>query len=200
MTKQKQIIGVILSAGASERMGAPKALLKFPDGRTLLEDQIAIFNSAGIEDVVTVVGADAAEIIENGCALKTTWLVNKDWELGQFSSIQTAILYCVECEYSGAILLPVDVVGTKSATISALIDGAKNNPNASAIVPQFKGKSGHPIYIAAAMFEKILSVDPNDKNSRLDVIIKSEKNVVKIEVPDENILKNVNTAEEWKHY
>ena len=53
--------GVILAAGASERMGRPKALLRLPppSGAFLLVDQIERLRSAGCARVAVVLGADA---------------------------------------------------------------------------------------------------------------------------------------------
>jgi CTP:molybdopterin cytidylyltransferase MocA len=47
------IAGIILSAGASSRMGTPKALLKF-HGETFLDRLIRLFSEAGIVPIVVL--------------------------------------------------------------------------------------------------------------------------------------------------
>ena len=55
---------IVLAAGASSRIGRPKANLALEDGDTFLSRIVKTFRSAGIEDVVVVVGFEADSIVE----------------------------------------------------------------------------------------------------------------------------------------
>src|SRR5688572_29528333 len=55
------VAGLLLAAGLSTRMGAPKPLLPW-DGRPLVAAQVAAMRAAGIDDVVVVTGHAAAEV------------------------------------------------------------------------------------------------------------------------------------------
>jgi len=84
------LAAVILSGGASRRMGSPKALLPY-QGRPFLEHllEITVHPKIGIRRVV--LGADAEAIAKNIALAAEEVVINSDWEQGQLSSIQAAI-------------------------------------------------------------------------------------------------------------
>ena len=63
-TSVTDIAGLILSAGASSRMGMPKALLKYNDGSTLLSSQVKLMKEGGISKVGVVIGANSNTILD----------------------------------------------------------------------------------------------------------------------------------------
>src|SRR5277367_4147108 len=86
----KVIAAVILSGGASRRMGTPKALLRFQD-ETFLDRLIRIFSQAA-NPVVVVVGHHGSAIrsgIER--ASQAVLAVNPDPERGMLSSLQIGL-------------------------------------------------------------------------------------------------------------
>src|SRR3989304_268869 len=79
---------IILSAGKSERMGRPKALLRI-HGRTFLENILAAISKASISATVVVAGHHRDEI---GRQIKLRSIVfNPDYEKGMITSIQAGI-------------------------------------------------------------------------------------------------------------
>src|SRR5271169_2657822 len=84
------LAAVILSGGASRRMGSPKALLPFR-GKTFLEHLISVTQHPKICARRVVLGPDA-EAIAKAVSLTAEEVVNNpDWELGQLSSIHAAL-------------------------------------------------------------------------------------------------------------
>src|SRR5205823_7839823 len=84
------LAAVILSGGASSRMGSPKALLPY-QGRPFLEHllEVTAHRQIGVRRVV--LGAHA-EPIAKAVDLKADEIVaNHEWERGQLSSIQPAL-------------------------------------------------------------------------------------------------------------
>ncbi len=80
------LVAVILSAGASSRMGRPKALLPYREG-TFLEHLIEVTRHPRIAITRVVLGA-GAETIRTAAKLDPSVVVlNPDWEQGQLSSI-----------------------------------------------------------------------------------------------------------------
>ena len=84
------LAAVILSGGASSRMGSPKALLAY-QGRPFLEHllEITVHPKIGVRRVV--LGAHAEPIAKNIALAADEIVINADWEKGQLSSIQAAI-------------------------------------------------------------------------------------------------------------
>ena len=87
MTPLPSIAGIILSGGASRRMGTPKALLRFQN-ETFLDRLIRVF-SAACDPIIVVVGEHADAIrsgIERG--RDVLFAVNPDPDRGMLSSLQ----------------------------------------------------------------------------------------------------------------
>ena len=192
------IAGIVLAAGASERMGSPKANLETPKKRTLLDLQCVLLASSGCEGVSVVVGADATAIRERNSALPVEWIENSEWRKGQFSSLIAGVRSALASGAQGAIVLPVDAAGVSESVVMALIETGLRNPHLDAVVPEFEGKKGHPVYLSRTFCEALAALDPNSDNARLDMQLEGARSIVRLPVNDPNVVKNINTAEEWK--
>jgi molybdenum cofactor cytidylyltransferase len=205
--------GLILSAGASQRMGQPKALLRLEsaqDGRCLLADQVERLRRAGCGRIVCVLGAQADEIEaarawewrpdrDAAPAARVVIARNPQWPLGAFSSLQCGVrALCADglAGGGGAILLPVDVPGVSQAVFERLLDAAHASPVPDAVVPIHGGRGGHPVWLAPATLERITHEPPD---SRLDHLLRGLR-VARIEVEDARVALNVNALEDWLRF
>src|SRR2546429_9926585 len=84
------LAAVILSGGASSRMGSPKALLPY-QGRPFLEHllEVTLRPEIGVRRVV--LGAHAEPIAKVVDLKADEIVINHEWERGQLSSIQAAL-------------------------------------------------------------------------------------------------------------
>ena len=83
-------VGIVLAAGASRRMGSPKALLRGPDGIPLAARQAARLLAGGCEGVAVVLGAEIERIrpeLPPGLAT----VENPRWAKGRASSLQAGL-------------------------------------------------------------------------------------------------------------
>ena len=154
---RSDICGIVLAAGASSRMGRPKALLELPNGTTLLEHQAASLMAAGCGSVACVLGAEADLIRGMDEKLDISWLLNEEWESGQFTSIQTGLSWMLDEGPAGAIVLPVDCVLESPATIGSILETAIMNPHLDALVPEYGERGGHPVYISTGMAAELVA-------------------------------------------
>lgn len=100
---------LILAAGASRRLGEPKALLRTPDGRNLIQKVANTALSAGAGDVYVIVQPDDHAV---RTALKDTsahCVPNRDWQDGMSTSIRCGISQIISNGRSdGVLILLVD--------------------------------------------------------------------------------------------
>src|ERR1700687_4300490 len=114
------LASVILSGGASSRMGSPKALLPY-QGRPFLEHllEVTAHRQIGVRRVV--LGADAQPIGDAVQLQPDEVVINSEWKKGQLSSIQAA-LRSLPPGTDGILLCLIDHPLISSALIQDLIE------------------------------------------------------------------------------
>ena len=101
------LIPLILAAGASSRMGRPKALLDL-GGRTALDRILDTCALAGLGPPIVVLGC-GAEAVEAGADVKRATVVrNAEWERGMTSSVQAGLKGLPKFA-EGVFVWPVDL-------------------------------------------------------------------------------------------
>lgn len=161
---QQACAGLVLAAGASSRMGQPKALLKTTDNQSLGNIQCQQLKMAGCDPVFLVVGSDAA-LIQKALP-EQTCVVNADWTNGRVSSVQAGLM-AVE-SLDGCILLPVDTVGIKQETLCLLRDEAQYT-TATSLRPFYRGQRGHVCWLSRAIFQDVMQLNTSSEaKARLD--------------------------------
>jgi molybdenum cofactor cytidylyltransferase len=181
-----KIAGIILSGGASRRMGTPKALLPFRD-ETFLDRLIRVL-SAFCNPVIVVVGEHSDRIragIER--AGEVLFAVNPDPERGMLSSLQCG-LTLVPSDAEAAMFLPVDHPNIDLETVRRLAERFyRDRPLVT--VPTYLNEHGHPVCIARRLIDELLALPPEAKAS--DVIHRHIPQTVYIDVPDAAVVSDV---------
>ncbi|MGH9805205.1 MAG: nucleotidyltransferase family protein, partial [Candidatus Acidiferrales bacterium] len=139
------IAGVVLAAGASSRMGADKALLRWGE-KTFLEHLLGVLRAAGAAPLRVVAGANAAAIEKAVALLPGELVVNHKWEQGQLTSL-IAGLDSLPSECEAALVCLVDHPCVSSKLLRALMEKFRETRRAI-VVPTFEGRRGHPVLFA----------------------------------------------------
>ena len=221
---------VILAGGRSSRMNFNlKGLLNF-HGKLWIYEQIERFQYAGGKKIVFVFGHEfetylnalQVSIKNEKCwmeynGISFSFLINPAPELGQFSSFICAAKYFLhepalfpdhltrqdmppeEKISQGIFLLLIDTPAPSKNTW-AIIDNF-NKQNISAVIPVYKKKKGHPVYLSADFLRKVIPVAPG-ADYRLDRQIQklAPDDVHYIDVDDEDIITNLNSMDAWNQY
>jgi molybdenum cofactor cytidylyltransferase len=151
------LAAIILSGGASRRMGSPKALLSF-QGRPFLEHLLDVAHHPKIGVRRIVLGADAEPIAKEVDLAPGEIVINEEWEKGQLSSLQTA-LRSLPQRTDGAILLLIDHPLISSTLVEELIETFYKSGK-PIVLPVYDGRRGHPVIFSAALYEELLNAPP----------------------------------------
>lgn len=187
------ITAVVLAAGASTRMGEPKALLRTPDGKRYVEAIAEAARAAGCDHVVVVLGpphGDAIRAALTGGAptgtAPTTIAWNAHPEQGMLSSVQAALRVVA----GDALVWPVDIPFVAVATVRTLVmhDG-------TIVVPVHNGRGGHPLRLAQAHFAEVMTLDPS---KGLKALLEAHADqVTRLPVDDGAVLVDVDTPDDY---
>lgn len=149
------IAGIILAAGASSRMGTPKALLDYR-GETFLDRLIRVLGTV-CDPVIVALGYHAEEI-RAATHGRAQFAVNPDPSRGQLSSLQTALAE-VPAAAEGFLFLPVDCPAAEPETIRQIVD-AFHSTNSLLVIPQHDGRRGHPVCVRRELIAEFLALPP----------------------------------------
>ena len=149
---------IILAAGASERLGFPKALARF-GRRTAL--QIAVHNvfAAGLPPPIVVLGHAAELLAPFVSDLRASAVVNRSWEEGQASSF-LAGLRKVPRSAQGFMLYPVDYPMLRPVHLRRLLAAFRSRSEPSIFVPTHAHHGGHPVLFRSAVRRELERLTP----------------------------------------
>ncbi len=191
------LAAVILSGGASQRMGSPKALLPYR-GKTFLEHLLEVSTHPRITERRIVLGPHA-DAIRTAVALRDPEVVlNSQWKKGQLSSIHAAIRSLPGSdEVDGMILFLIDHPAISSTLVDELIARFYDSaPRPRIVLPKFKDRRGHPVIFSSQTFLSLLDA-PLETGART-VVQQNADRLAVVETDEEGCVLNVNDAASLK--
>ncbi len=186
-----QIAAILLAAGRSRRMGAFKPLLPFGD-TTVIESCLNSLHTAGIENIVVVVGHRADEIRAQLKHLNVSFALNPDPD----SQMSTSIARGVELidENAKALLISlVDHPAVPFDVVTLLIN--EWNQGAKLIQPEYNGRGGHPVLIDLVYRHELLALDP--RRGLRALIAAHLEEVRRVSVDSPYIARDMDTWEDY---
>jgi molybdenum cofactor cytidylyltransferase len=182
------LAAVILSGGASSRMGSPKALLAY-QGRPFLEHLLDVTVHPKIKVRRVVLGAHAEPIAKSIALAGDEIVINDDWESGQLSSIQAAIRSLPDGT-DGLLLCLIDHPLISKTLVNELIEQFYTTP-AKIVLPVYESRRGHPVIFPATLYQELLQA-PADKGARAVVWAHSPADVLELPTNEEGCVLNLN--------
>src|SRR5712692_10235161 len=129
------LAGIVLAAGASERMGRPKALLDFR-GRPFAVRILEALEALDLKSRVVVLGPDAARVRPSLATHECVIVENPDVAGEAIGSLRAALAALEPIRPSGILAWPVDLPHVRVATLERLLE-AHRRTGAPAVVPSF---------------------------------------------------------------
>lgn len=185
------IAGLILSGGASRRMGTPKALLTI-EGQTFADRLIGVFLET-CSPLILVLGHDA-DRIRPGIrrARQAQLVVNPDPERGMLSSLQCGLRLV---DAGAVVFTPVDYPSVRSSTLTAIAE-AFHRRRAPVTIPRYHGERGHPVCISRRVVQVLLAL-PASAQAR-DVTRAYRDAAEFVDVDDPGIVGDIDLPEDYR--
>jgi CTP:molybdopterin cytidylyltransferase MocA len=155
---------LVLAAGASTRMGSPKALLRAPDGRPFVVRIAETLLTAGVRRVTVVTGPHH-EAITAVCApllgRGTVQIVrNPDPDRGQLSSLLVGMAAVADERTEALLVTLVDVPMVAGATVRHLLT-VWSRTRAPIVRPALGSRHGHPVIFDRQVFDALRDASPS---------------------------------------
>lgn len=144
---------VLLSAGASSRMGGTKGLLPYRGG-TLVSHSAETALASGASDVTIVLGAEAERIRTALGDLPVRTIVNTAWSEGMGSSIRTGVA-ALNPEAEAVVIALADQPLITSDHLRHLVEGLNCTP---IVASSYDGVLGAPCAFRSEEFERLLAL------------------------------------------
>jgi molybdenum cofactor cytidylyltransferase len=175
------IAAVILAAGASSRLGRPKALVEH-EGTSLLRRAVDAARGGGCEPIVVVLGARRVEVAATLAGLPLRVAVNAAWREGIASSIRAGVRSCGESAgVEAALILTCDQPRLTPQLVRQLLE--RYDRRAGRIVAcAYAGGLGVPALFDRARFGELAAL-AGDRGAK-GLIEGAREHVLEVAWPD----------------
>jgi CTP:molybdopterin cytidylyltransferase MocA len=184
------IAGIILAAGASSRMGTPKALLDYR-GETFLNRLIRVLGTV-CDPVIVVLGYHADEVRAGACG-RARFVVNPDPSRGQLSSLQTALAE-VPQDAEGFLFMPVDCPSAELSTVERIVETLRGPEQALLVIPRHEGLRGHPVCARRELIAEFMAAEGQAK----EVVRRHVDRTHYVDTIDAGVLSDIDDPEAYR--
>ena len=190
---ESSVYGVILTAGSSKRMEAPKALLNWC-GKSLIDYQVDSLLTGGCNGVWVVTGKHHKEIVSKiTISPKVKIVFNADHKLGKSTSVKKGILSLPK-DLFAMVLVAVDQP-RPPWVISKLINEHKNK-TPLITSPTFLGRGGHPLIFDSRLIPELKEISENSFGIR-KIFTNHKHEILSVPFDSKIVRLDINTPEDY---
>jgi molybdenum cofactor cytidylyltransferase len=160
------IAALVLAAGGSSRLGAPKQLLQWGD-TTLLGHVLDTLRELPFDEVFVVIGANGEEILDQVDLTGTIVIENPEWEEGMASSLRVGLDAVLRLSRADAVgIFLGDQPDISEEVVIGLIE-ARRSTKRQAIVPKYRYVWGNPVVVERSLWPRLMSLEGDEGAKRL---------------------------------
>jgi molybdenum cofactor cytidylyltransferase len=182
----KEIVGLLLAAGAATRFGSDKLRHALPHGVPMAVQSARVLRHE-LPRVVAVVRPGSAELskalTDEGCEV----VVCDKASEGMGASLACAARAAGEA--AGYVVALGDMPFLRRTSIAAVRDALAGG--APLVAPYFRSRRGHPVGIAKEFFEQLLALRGDEGAKKL--LAANERRLVKIPIGDPGVIRDIDT-------
>jgi len=150
----KNIVGVVLAAGQSRRMGHTNKLTMPVDGTPMVARVVDTLHQSNVERVLVVTGHDPDEI-RNALSGRDVELVhNPDFHEGMGTSVRAGVSALGD-DVDGALIALGDMPWVSADVIDRLVAAFSPDEEVSIYIPMYGQKRGNPVLWGAQRFAEL---------------------------------------------
>lgn len=156
------IVGLILAAGMSRRLGRPKQLLLI-DGKPLLAHVVERALRSRLDAVTVVVGHEAEAVHSAISPYDVSVIVNPHYAEGQSTSLVAGV-NALPAQADAVVVMLADQPGIRVASIDALIE-TRRMTRAPIVMTIYGDTRSHPVLFGRETFDALRAIS-GDKGAR----------------------------------
>ncbi|AHK17912.1 MAG: molybdenum cofactor guanylyltransferase [Thalassolituus sp.] len=182
------VIGVVLAGGKSSRMGQDKALLRQPNGKTLLEHSIELLNGLGLDEVVVSRAPDITPSLINIRCIGDEYS-----ELGPLAGIAAVITQYPAA--SALLVIPTDLpMLSESPLLELCSTGIKDQCST------YFERHYLPCYLQLnSQLKDYIQLQLDNHQAKRSIAgLLANANAIALKLSDQKQLLNANTAADWE--
>ena len=193
--KNSGVLGVLLAGGDSSRFGAENKLFVEIEGQSIIKMATQNLIDSGVESVKIVTGYQAERVEEELSHLDVEFLYNKDWKMGQSTSVRRGIDAILE---ENAVVFALgDMPFVKSSSVNELISVQMNKKVGDVFVAGYRGRRGNPVLFRTSVMEVLKEGLRGDEGGNS---ILKDLGMDLVETGDRGVLFDIDTEEDLEDY
>lgn len=186
---------IVLAAGKSTRMRGRNKLLVKVEKQSMIHRVVEASLKSKVDEVIVVLGWEADKIRKALDDLPCRFVINKDHEKGQSSSVKAGLKEVSELTQA-ILILPGDVAMIDARSINLVIDAYARRKR-PIIVAAHEGRPGHPILLDKELFKEVEQID--EQSFGLKAVVEKHKREMRlIEADSPNVLLDIDTPEDLR--
>lgn len=189
-----KIVGAILAAGTSSRMGRNKLLLPYK-GHTVIEEVLVQISQSALDEIIVVTGFERDRIerlVKAKYKDRIKIISNENFRLGRAESIKCAVRNV--SDQTDAILFMVADKPTVRANLinRAIAEFRKKSPEI--LYVKTPAGRGHPIIFSKELFDELQALEGDEVGEQL--IARHKDNVIELTGEESQI--DIDTLEDYR--